>query len=89
MKKTLVTSLAASLCFLSLSAFAATEISQQEYNSIKNLKSITVTDNKVNQCMHKISNMADKEGADFFVIKNFSSIGNGSQAVVTSELYKK
>jgi len=30
MKKTLVTSLAASLCFLSLSAFAATEISQQE-----------------------------------------------------------
>ena len=30
-----------------------------------------------------------EEGADFFVIKNFSSIGNGSQAVVTSELYKK
>lgn len=89
MKKILATSVAASLCFLSLSVFAATEISQKEAESLKHVKSITVTENTVNECVHKISKLADKEGADFFVIKNFSSIGNGSQAVVTSELYKK
>ncbi|WP_336283761.1 YdgH/BhsA/McbA-like domain containing protein [Citrobacter arsenatis] len=89
MKKILATSLATSLCFLSLSAFAATEISQKEAESLKHVKSITVTENTVNECVHKISKLADKEGADFFVIKNFSSIGNGSQAVVTSELYRK
>ena len=70
-------------------AFAATEISQKEAESLKHVKSITVTENTVNECVHKISKLADKEGADFFVIKNFSSIGNGSQAVVTSDLYRK
>jgi Protein of unknown function (DUF1471). len=71
------------------SAMAATEISQKEASGMKLVKTVTVTENTVNSCMDKISKSADKEGAEYFVIKRFNTVGNGSQSVVTGELYNK
>ncbi|AYW18973.1 DUF1471 domain-containing protein [Klebsiella pneumoniae subsp. pneumoniae] len=73
----------------SVTAFAATEISQKEASSMKLVKTITVTEDTVNSCMDKISKAADKDGAEYYVIKGFESVGNGGQAVVIGELYNK
>lgn len=71
------------------SAMAAAEISKKETSELKLLKTITVTEDTVNGCMDKISKAADKAGAEYFYIKGFNTVGNGSQAVVTGELYNK
>lgn len=68
-------------------SYAATEVSQNDTSKLKFMKEVTVTENTVNSCMDKISKIAEENGAKFFVIKNLSSIGTGSQAVVTGDLY--
>lgn len=71
------------------SAMAATEVSKKEASDLKLVKTITVTEDTVNSCLDKISKAADKEGAEYFYIKGFNTVGNGGQAVVTGELYNK
>ncbi|EOS93530.1 hypothetical protein ETR_18681, partial [Erwinia tracheiphila PSU-1] len=44
------------------------------------IKTITVTEDTVNSYMDKISKSADKAGAEYFVIKGFNTVGNGSQS---------
>lgn len=75
------------LFFGATHAYAATEVSQNDASKLKFVKEVTVTEDTVNSCMDKISKIADHDGAKYFVIKNLSSIGSGSQAVVTGMLY--
>jgi len=81
--------LALTLCAISASSFAATEISKKESVGLKSLGRITVIENTITGCLDGVSTRADAKGAPYFVVLRAGDVGKGANAQITAELFTK